>query len=591
MKRKLLYFFCLTLWASLFMKAQTNDAHYVPKTPFDVSWAKSINPKYIEREPHGSVVTDEKGNVYNLISVGASRTSGNIFQAEESLPTIEPNSGTALLIKYDTNGKALWQVYFSGNIVKGYAICCDTINQKIYVAGSFDDVKPLKAFNADGKKADLQEVKTGGTSDDAFLAEIDYNGIVSKMRRIGGEDNNSLAIEIPSAIICAGNSIYMAVNNLSNGTSVNFTGETMNKKKYAASYILKVNPESFNIENVCMIRGNEEDSFDEMLISSFAQFNNQRLFVAGNTQVLDIVYTDSNKEEKTLPVKGSPNALFWGEINMESNNPLFIKVLPVNDDNGYQILNDIAVGGKIYDPESPLVAYLAGNTDGIPFEGQLLQGAFIVEWPVAEEKPSTAYLIGGENEDNTVRAIAVDRYNNTLYAAGSLTDEFDTKYTQISCEEGPANIFCALINTQTKEIEKHAYFGATGDLEDIIGLNIDEKSGKFYTTGYYSGSDFSLPNCSNVEETSPRRCNYFIAAFTADWLLTATETIASEEMAIAHATGNAITIIAEGQYSIYTIDGAVVASGISQGNAPVLMNHAGVYIVRIGNKIQKIVLQ
>lgn len=523
-----------------------------PATPLEIKWAKSINPIKIERTPVTAVEADSEGFAYALYSAG-----GKDFSADQNLPSLQAGASTAVLVKYTPLGQAVWQVQLKGGMVKGYQLAFDKESNKLYIAGTYDNTAPLGALNADGKTA-AHTITTGGFSDDCFLACFSTEGQLQSLQNIGGAKDKSgevtTAIEMPSGMAIVGKKLFLVINNENNTAAVNFTGEVVNPEKKPATYLLKLDKQTLAIEDVALLLADSKDEFDEIRLTALASYSDNRLFYTGNAAAPAIKYTNAKGEEARLEIKGAPWALFLGEWDTATNRAKELRALPINNDNGTQIPNTIAVAG-----EEPIM-YIAGNTDGIPHAGSKVVGGFVMSWPVNASEPEKIFVVGGDKEENSVRKIVVDKGNKDIYATGFVRDQFKFNGTTIpAVGRSGDDCYIARINPKSGDIVKYAVFGATGS-DDAGSICITPKKGLIYATGFYKGADFSIPNCQNVAEAKKSN-HYYIGAWDANWLEGIERVVAESSSPLAYTRNGEIILFEGGNYTLYSLTGEVVARG------------------------------
>jgi hypothetical protein len=158
------------------------DAYVVKYTDLGaVSWAAHIGGTADENCT--SITIDQSNNVY-VVGYYTSNPI-QIYNADgqlSGLSLINLDYSDALLVKYDSNGLALWATHIGGSAQnEGRSIVVDQSNN-VYVGGGFDSA-PLLIYNADGQLSGVSINSDG--SNDAFLVKYDPNGFALWAAHVG----------------------------------------------------------------------------------------------------------------------------------------------------------------------------------------------------------------------------------------------------------------------------------------------------------------------------------------------------------------------------------------------------------------------
>ena len=159
------------------------DAYVVKYTDLGaVSWAAHIGGT--EDETCTSITIDQSNNVY-VVGYYTSNPI-QIYNSDGQLSGLSLNNlnySNTLLVKYDSNGLALWATHIGGTSQnEGRSIVVDQSNN-VYVGGGFDSA-PLLIYNADGQLSTLSIINSAGNYD-AFLVKYDSNGIALWATHVG----------------------------------------------------------------------------------------------------------------------------------------------------------------------------------------------------------------------------------------------------------------------------------------------------------------------------------------------------------------------------------------------------------------------
>ncbi len=193
-------------------------------------WATSIGGNAFT---FGSkTATDNLGNVYIIGSSLASSiiinnfnsvTSGNI---NVSLYGTLPNSGSAdaFIIKYNSNGNALWASLIGGTATdSGIYLAVDSSNN-LYVVGSYNSssliVRQFDSYtsgNINLSTFGTLAKSSGNSSTDIYLVKYNSNGTALRATSVGGTTDNDFARSVD--IDSSGN-VYVCLESYS--TSVDF---------------------------------------------------------------------------------------------------------------------------------------------------------------------------------------------------------------------------------------------------------------------------------------------------------------------------------------------------------------------------------
>ncbi len=146
-------------------------------------WAAKVNG-----EMNGCAM-DMSGNVY--VTGGFRDSSLNIYNANgtlSSLPRLQNmGSSDVFIIKYDTNGTALWATKLgSDNTELGVRISID-MNGNVYATGIYLS-NSFNIYDADGTTTHLPGLQnTGSNIRDVFLVKYNTNGYAQWGTRLGGD--------------------------------------------------------------------------------------------------------------------------------------------------------------------------------------------------------------------------------------------------------------------------------------------------------------------------------------------------------------------------------------------------------------------
>ena len=98
-------------------------------------WAKSFGGKQVDQAPY--IDTDDHGNIY--MAGGFQDTAD--FDPSPATANLIANSGSSeiFLVKLDSSGNFIWAAHFGGSLFSHYVYGIKTVNNSIYLTGTFQD--------------------------------------------------------------------------------------------------------------------------------------------------------------------------------------------------------------------------------------------------------------------------------------------------------------------------------------------------------------------------------------------------------------------------------------------------------------------
>lgn len=535
------------------------------------AWGQSINTSKIEREPKSDIISDNDGNIYKIVSVAAD------CDVEEN-NTVSVSVPSALIIKYNSLGKVQWtrKISGEGHIVKGYGIALN--GNSIFVCGSYDNVKNSQNIFAEKGNSQISEnyiVANTKTDDDIFIASYDLDGNLQGIKTIS---SSSSRIEVPEEMVFAKNNLYISGYSEGGGDNLSYNGISVDvaaNQKFA--FVFEVNPLTLNLNKMYTIKASDDN---EILISSLAYSEKERLFFAGSTNTMNISYNGN----KSIDIKAAPNALIFGELDLNTDKIKELRILSKEDASiqGYCIAtnsnSDVYIGGNA---DADVVLNL---NDGSKSEE--LNGNFIIKWDISNESPTKAFAIGTNRYDNVIRSIALSD-NERVFFAGDYNGSI-TVNNNNSVEFGDGDSFIGSINPENNNIDMFTTYGSSG-LESATLLHLNKKTRKLYLSGYYGGQAFSLYGVRNTKNAGLGQYNYYFAVFDVSEVIPTHIYNVKESKDNIKVFGNRVMIYSTGEFAIYNIMGEIIRKGLSDGNVTVELDR-GIYIVKAGNTVKKVIL-
>lgn len=542
-----------------------NDKGWYP------AWGQSINTSKIEREPKSDIISDNEGNIYKIVSVAAD------CDVEEN-NTVSVSAPSALIIKYNSLGKVQWtrKISGEGHIVKGYGIAL--MGNSIFVCGSYDNVKNSQNIFAEKGAKGISENEISAntkTDDDLFLASYDLDGNLQNIKTI---TSSSSRIEIPKDIVFAKNSLYISGYSEGGGDNLSYNNISVDvAANQTFAFVFEVNPKTLELNKLYKIKASD---YDDISISSLAYSEKERLFFTGSTNTATLFYN----QNKSIDIKASPNALIFGELDLESDKIKDIKILSKEDASiqGYCIAtnsnNDVYIGGNA---DADVVLNLNDGT-----KSEELNGNFIIKWDINEQNPQNAFAIGTNDSDNVITSIALSD-NERVFFAGDYNGAITINDNK-SIEFGEGDSFFGSINPENHKIDMFTTYGSSG-MESATMLHLNKNTRKLYLSGYYGGQAFSLYGVRNTQNTGLGQYNYYFSVFDLSEIIpTHLDSLNTIERNI-KVFGNRIMITHAGEFTIYNLMGEIVKRGFSDGNTSIMLDN-GIYIVRSGYSVQKVIL-
>lgn len=237
------------------------------------------------------------------------------------------------------------------------------------------------------------------------------------------------------------------------------------------------------------------------------------------------------------------------------------------------------------DAESAVVTVVVSNvgadTDGVSSHTYTFQYQKPEVEPVVEEY--TGYLNvemnGGQIEQNTPSKIEIHDYQNgyCTFLLPNLTIGGELALGDIRID----NVVIAPIEGG------NSYAGTVEDMALLDGMI----HAKVVLNGTIIGSDVKMdvnviwyPKYPNKEDETPIKVSFTSAK------LSGVESVAGDGVKVYAAAGCVVVEGAEGVAQVYTADGKQVAAEAVKGKAEIALAN-GLYIVRVGNKVQKVVVK
>ena len=236
------------------------------------------------------------------------------------------------------------------------------------------------------------------------------------------------------------------------------------------------------------------------------------------------------------------------------------------------------------DAENAVVTVVVSNVDDDTDGKSSHTYTFQYLKPVVEEYDGylNVEMNGGQIEQNTTSKIEIHDYQN-----GTCT--FLLPNLTIGGELALGDI--RIDNVVIVPIEGgNSYAGTVDDMvlhNDLLG----DIHAKVVLNGTIIGSDVKMdvdviwyPGFPNKEDETPIKVSFTSAP------LSCVESVAGDGVKVYAAAGCVVVEGAEGVAQVYTADGKQVAAKVVNGKAEIALAN-GLYIVRVGNKVQKVVVK
>lgn len=227
-----------------------------------------------------------------------------------------------------------------------------------------------------------------------------------------------------------------------------------------------------------------------------------------------------------------------------------------------------------------VVSNVGADTDGVSSHTYTFQYLK----PVVEEYDGylNVEMNGGQIEQNTPSKIEIHDYQN-----GTCTFLLPNLTIGGELALGDIRIDNVVITSAEGE---NSYAGTVDDMvlhNDFLG----DIHAKVELNGTIIGSDVKMdvdviwyPGYPNKEDKTPIKVSFTSAP------LSGVESVAGDGVKVYAAAGCVVVEGAEGVAQVYTADGKQVAAKVVSGKAEIALAN-GLYIVRVGNKVQKVVVK
>ena len=167
-----------------------------------------------------SITVDMNGNVY---ATGYyNDTSFNIYDANGTTSHLPPlqNTGTNIentfVVKYNTNGYALWATRLGGDNSSGSNEIIVDLNGNVYICGYYY-ANNLNIYDANGTTSHLPPLQNTGTNiENTFVVKYNTNGYAEWATRIGGSRNysspNGISVDLNGNVYLTGYYLDSSIN-------------------------------------------------------------------------------------------------------------------------------------------------------------------------------------------------------------------------------------------------------------------------------------------------------------------------------------------------------------------------------------------
>lgn len=231
-----------------------------------------------------------------------------------------------------------------------------------------------------------------------------------------------------------------------------------------------------------------------------------------------------------------------------------------------------------------VVSNVGADTDGVSSHTYTFQYQEPEVEPIVEvyEGYLNVEMNGGQIEQNTPSKIEIHDYQN-----GTCTFLLPNLTIGGTLALGDIRIDNVVITSAEGE---NSYAGTVDDMvlhNDLLG----DIHAKVELNGTIIGSDVKMdvdviwyPGYPNKEDETPIKVSFTSAP------LSSVESVAGDGVKVYAAAGCVVVEGAEGVAQVYTADGKQVAAEVVNGKAEIALAN-GLYIVRVGNKVQKVVVK
>ncbi len=412
-----------------------------------------------------AITTDFSDNIYIAGTAGFTDFPiiGNINQQK---------SGTAFLLKLDSNNNLLYSTYFGGSGIDTITSLASDKLGNIYLTGETfsDDFPIVNAFQSKSNKGS-----------DAFISKISPDGSqILYSSYLGGNGNdigNSITLDSLGNIYIVG-STFSNDFPLLNALQPNFTS----KRNTRDGFITKLNALGNSLVYSTYLGGDDDDVARKIVVDS-----NGNAYVTG--------FTSSTNFPATALLAGTQvqqKDIFLTKINPEASKFVYSVYFGGSEDdeaNSLVIdsLGNVYLTGITKSANFPLNKAIQANYNGN-------QDGFITKLNQQGNSISFSTFLGGQGFDE-INDIIMDKDKN-IYLAGSTTSsDFPVlnafqSILQAQNSDSSQDSFVTKINTDTNSVVFSTYFGGDdNDKANAIGLN---SKGDIYLAGKTKSKNLPL---------------------------------------------------------------------------------------------------
>ncbi len=541
------------------------------KQDFYPDWASSIKINgFSGNNPNTTVVADDKGHVYQFLKVVNAADFGNNNDISFGAKSV------AMLIKYDSKGEILWRrTIEGGETVTAEALTID--GDKLYLSGSYSNVvRDPNLTNQEGLELVAEQgdkgiegniIPTDKKEDqDLYVAVYDLDGNLQSFRSIQSNIEAKGRIELPKQILRHKDKTYLvgySESYSSFGANPSFDGIEVKvgaTNKFAFVFVLDNN---FKVEKIYPLVATDDSEVNFSSICSYGD----RILLAGDTNARRPLRYNGDKGFKVENL-----SLIYAELDL--TNDQFKTVRSLGKRGVWTYASTIFAGKE--------GVYLGGNIEGEQsFEllggkqSEKINGAFLTKWDIKDDKPEVIYPIGSNHGENKVALMTMTK-DDKLIIAGDFYDQFNA-IDPPTLSFGESDSYIGLFDVKKGELEKLYCYGSTG-LEEVRSLFYSKQLDKFFFSGYYQGSAFSLNGLSDA----PDGDTYYIASKQLNSkAVTAVEELGQEE-AYVSIRDNSVVWLRDTGYVLYNMEGSMLQRGQARQGESLRLS-AGLYILRLAN--------
>ncbi len=583
---------CLVAVAISFMFTSQAKAQ---DTSLNTTWAAGTAPASVDGHPSCQIASDKDGNIYQ-----AFRFARNVSIDNNTFSLGVRQVGT-LLVKYNDMGAFQWARLISPG-VRDNAIMVD--GDKVYLALRYSPDTKVTAEKGDNGIEENTLAKIDKKFDeDILFAVYNTSGDLLQLKSVNSNIKAKGRAETIDQMIAYDGKIYAL------GFTECYSPEGANPSFNAiptvlgatckASMVMCLNQEDLKLEKLYMLKTTSDD---DVTLNSIV-LSKRRVFVSGNSNALsDITYNEEYDKDGKL-VKGGVlnlqekggvrNATICAELDLNSNQFAQVKSLayPNTWFMSYCMTADkdggLYFGGTAFDSSDTQEVALPLQ-DGS--KSPLLMGAFVAKWDMKNENPDFIYPVGKENEENVVKGI-LPLANGDLYLLGEF--EKTLKAFPQEFEAQSSDCFMAVMSPKDGSFSRYTTFGSD-DLDELQTIHYNKDQNKLYYSGYYGGGSFNIFDGAEFEDAYGYRAGKLFMAYRDLSDLqeketpTAIETV--EKANVLKVAGREITWLQAGAYTVFALDGTIVAKGYAVAGETLSLPQ-GIYIIKHQKQVVKLAIR